>query len=60
MTLLGTGCSTVGVHEQRLVSKSSMQFSKWAVYSCSSRIVPQVQPGLAMAGAQASVCTVCR
>lgn len=64
MTIVGAGCSTVGVHEQRLVSKPNMQFSKWAVYSYSSRIMPQVQPGLASpglsSGAQASVCTVCR
>jgi hypothetical protein len=60
MTLLGTGCSTVGVQEQRLVSKPNMQFSKWAVYGYSSRIIPQVQPGLAVPGAQPSVCTVCR
>jgi len=61
ITLPGSGCSTVGVQEQRLVSKPNMQFSKRAVYSYSSRIMPQILPGLAAYGeAQASVCTVCR
>lgn len=56
-----TGCVTVGVEEQRLVSKPNMQFSKSAVYSYSSKLLPQVQPGLATSGgAQPSTCTVCR
>ncbi len=60
-SLLLSGCATVGVEEQRLVSKPNMQFSKSAVFNYSSKILPQVQPGLATSGgAQASTCTVCR
>ena len=53
--------ASVGVEEQRLVSKPNMQFSKSAVYSYSSKIMSQVQPGLAVSGgAQPSTCTICR
>lgn len=56
-----TGCTTVEIQEQRLVSKPSMQFSQSTVYSYSSRIMPQLQPGLVVSGgAQPSTCTVCR
>ena len=59
--IVGVGCATVGVHEQRLVSKPNMQFSRQAVYSYSSRLMPQIQPGLeASGGAQASTCTSCK
>ncbi|HKS38172.1 MAG TPA: hypothetical protein VJW76_13325 [Verrucomicrobiae bacterium] len=59
--LLLSGCTTVEVQEQRLVSKPNMLFSRSAVYSYSSRIMPQLQPGLAVSGgAQPSTCTVCR
>jgi hypothetical protein len=59
--LLLTGCATVEVQEQRLVSKPNMLFSRSAVYGYSSRIMPQLQPGLAVSGgAQPSSCTVCR
>jgi len=59
--LLLSGCASVEVHEQRLVSKPNMLFSRSAVYSYSSRIMPQLQPGLAVSGgAQPSTCTVCR
>ena len=56
-----TGCA-VGVREQRLVSKPNMQFSRSAVYDYSpSRLMPQIQPGLATSGgAQPSTCTICR
>ena len=58
---LGSGCSLVGPEQQRLVSKPSMQFSDEAAYSYTSRIMPQIQPGLAnTGGAQASTCTLCR
>jgi uncharacterized protein YceK len=60
-TLLLSGCASVEVHEQRLVSKPNMLFSGSAVYNYSSRIMPQLQPGLAVSGgAQPSTCTVCR
>ena len=59
--LLMPGCASVDVHQQRLVSKPNMRFSRSAVYSYSSRIMPQLQPGLAVSGgAQPSTCTVCR
>jgi len=60
-TFLLTGCA-VGVREQRLVSKPNMQFSRSAVYDySSSRLMPQIQPGLATSGgAQPSTCTICR
>jgi hypothetical protein len=61
LALAAAGCSTVGVHEQRLVSKPNMQFSRVAAFNYSSRLMPQVAPGLAVSGgAQASTCTSCR
>jgi hypothetical protein len=61
VALLLAGCSSVGIHEQRLVSKPNMQFSQSTVHSYSSRIMPQLQPGLVVSGgAQPSTCTVCR
>ena len=61
MTLAGAGCSTVGVHEQRLVSKPNMQFSRTAIYSYNSKIMPQIQPALAISGgAQPSSCASCK
>ena len=56
-----TGCASMGVGDQRFVSKPNMEFSRSAVYSYSSKIMPQIQPGLAVSGgAQASTCTSCR
>lgn len=44
-----------------LVSKPNMQFSRSAVYAYSSKLMPQIQPGLAVSGgAQPSTCTLCR
>jgi hypothetical protein len=61
VTFACAGCSTVGVHEQRLVSKPNMQFSRTFAYGYTSRIMPQLLPGLGVSGgAQPSVCTVCR
>jgi hypothetical protein len=58
---VGAGCATVGVHEQRLVSKPNMQFSRQVIYSYTSRLMPQIQPGLEVSGgAQASTCTSCK
>jgi hypothetical protein len=55
-----SGCA-VGVQEQRLVSKPNMQFSRSAVYNYSSKLMPQIQSGLATSGgAQASTCTLCQ
>lgn len=56
-----SGCAQVGVHEQRLVSKPSMQFSRRVDFSYTSRIMPQIQPGLeSSGGAQASTCASCK
>ena len=61
LALLASGCATVGPEQQRLVSKPNMQFSQGAVFSYSSKLMPQVQPGLATSGgAQPSTCTLCR
>jgi len=61
LALLVSGCAIVGPEEQRLVSKPNMQFSRAAVFSDSSKLMSQVQPGLATTGgAQASTCTLCR
>ena len=58
---LNMGCSTVGIHEQRLVSKPNMQFSDSAVFDYSSKVLPQVEPGTAASGgAAAAGCTSCR
>jgi len=59
--VLLSGCARVEMSEQRLVSKPNMQFSTSAVYDYSSRLSPQIQPGLAASGgARASTCTSCR
>ena len=59
--VLAGGCAAVPVHEQRLVSKPNMQFSRSAIFSYSSNLKPQIEPGLATAaGSQASTCTLCR
>ena len=57
-----TGCTSVGVHEQRLVSKPGMTFSDSAVYNYSARIFSQVERGVfaTSGGAQATGCTGCR
>jgi hypothetical protein len=59
VVLVLTGCQ-VPIHEQRLVSKPGMQFSRNPALSYSSRIVPQILPGLDAGAEQASVCTICK
>ena len=59
VALLGAGCQ-VPIHEQRLVSKPGMQFSRNPAYSYSYRITPQILPGLDAGAEQASVCTICK
>ncbi len=55
------GCSTVAIHEQRLVSKPNMQFSDSAVFDYFSKVLPLVEPGTASSGgAAAAGCTSCR
>ena len=57
---LPSGCA-VPVHQQRLVSKPSMQFSDSPVFNYQSRLLAQVEPGAAASGgAQAAGCTSCR
>lgn len=59
--LLLTGCASVDEHGQRAVTRPNMQFSRSAVYAYSSKLMPQLQPGLAISGgAQPSTCTLCR
>ena len=61
LALLASGCATVGPEQQRLVSKPNMQFSRLLAWSYNSKLMPQIQPGLAISGgAQASTCTTCR
>ena len=59
VALVTAGCQ-VPIHEQRLVSKPGMQFSRNPALSYSSRIVPQILPGLDAGAEQASVCTICK
>ena len=57
---LSVGCA-VPVHQQRLVSKPSMQFSDSPVFNYQSRLLSQTEPGAAASGgAQAAGCTSCR
>jgi len=59
-TLLA-GCTTPDAQDQLWVSKPNMQFSRSAIYTYTSKITPQLQPGLALTGgAQPSSCTLCR
>lgn len=59
--MLLTGCATTETQDELLVTKPNMQFSRSAIYSYTSKIMPQIQPGLAVSGgAQASSCTMCR
>lgn len=56
-----TGCAAVPIHEQRLVSKPNLQFSRSSIYFYDARLLLQVQPGrFSNGGAQASTCTLCR
>lgn len=61
LALLAGGCNSVGPEQQRLVSRPNMQFSRQFVWSYTSELMPQIQPGLATSGgAQASTCTACK
>ena len=54
------GCA-VPVHQQRLVSRPSMQFSDTAVSGYQSKVLGQIETGAAASGgAQAAGCTSCR
>ena len=60
--LVFAGCTSVPVHEQRLVAKPNMIFSDSTVFTYNAtRLFPQLAPGFAAtAGAQNSGCTSCR
>jgi hypothetical protein len=59
--ILSAGCTTPNAQDQLWVSKPNMQFSRSAIYTYTSKITPQLQPGLALTGgAQHSSCTLCR
>lgn len=54
------GCA-VPVHQQRLVSRPSMQFSDTAASGYHSKVLSQIETGAAATGgAQAAGCTSCR
>jgi hypothetical protein len=55
------GCETVGVQDQRLVSKPNMTFSNSYLYAFQPRLTAQVEPGASSSGgAQAAGCTSCK
>lgn len=56
------GCSSPAVRQQRLVSRPNMIFSDSPAFNYNSpRLLPQIAPGFASAGAsQNSGCTSCR
>ncbi len=56
-----SGCTSVGVHQHRLVSKPAMAFeeSTWSMNR--SALLFQLEPGLASSGgAQAGACSSCK
>ncbi len=56
-----TGCKSVSVLDQRLVSKPNMVFSDLSSYTWQSLLLTQVEPGSAMSGGnQAAGCTACQ
>ena len=56
-----SGCSSVGVHQQRMVSKPNMLFSDSAIFAYHPKLLVQMEPGsAATGGAQAAGCTSCR
>ncbi len=58
---LGSGCTSVPVAEQRLVSRYNMVFSDSPVFSWQSTMLAQTEPGSASSGgAQAAGCTACQ
>lgn len=56
-----SGCTSVPVHQMGLVSKPNMVFSDSAVFSVTSKLWVQTEPGVAFSGgAQAGGCTFCK
>ncbi|MBT3468728.1 MAG: hypothetical protein HN467_05340 [Opitutae bacterium] len=61
ISMLQQGCETVGVQDQRLVSKPNMTFSNSYLYAFQPRLTAQVEPGASSSGgAQAAGCTSCK
>ncbi len=62
LTLLGlSGCSTIPVYEQGLVSQNGMTFSDNPVENEQINLLSQIEPGSAVSGGgQAAGCTACR
>jgi len=61
MVWMTTGCGTVPLQQQRLVSKPNMVFSDSPVYAFPSGLLAQVEPGTASSGgAQVAGCTACQ
>jgi hypothetical protein len=59
--VLLAGCASVDEHGQRAVTNPNMQFSRSSIGDYSSKLMPQILPGLAVSGgAQPSTCTACR
>jgi hypothetical protein len=60
-SMLQQGCETVGVQDQRLVSKPNMTFSNSYLYAFQPRLTGQVEPGASSSGgAKAAGCTSCK
>lgn len=61
LVFLASGCSSVNVAEQRLVSKGNMVFAESSVFGDSSSLHSVVEPGTAgSGGGQAGGCTSCK
>ncbi|HXG48829.1 MAG TPA: hypothetical protein VNO52_14490 [Methylomirabilota bacterium] len=55
------GCAGGPGGQQRLVWQPNMLFADESPFTYASRLLPQVEPGLAFTGgAQASTCSACR
>lgn len=56
-----SGCTSIPVYEQQLVSRPGMTFSDSPVESTSINMLSQIEPGSAVSGGgQAAGCTACR
>ena len=61
LLFLLSGCKTVPVAEQRLVSRYNMVFSDSPVFSWQSQMLAQTEPGSASSGgAPTAGCTACQ
>ncbi len=62
LALIGlSGCATIPVYEQGLVSQNGMTFADNPVQNDQINLLSQIEPGSAVSGgAQAAGCTACR